>query len=348
MISSRNIGSQRGHALRPEQRQVPLEKETSMRLHRIIIVTALVCGLAATAFAAAVLKVNSVEITPGQLAIAKYKVCEDTPSLAGNEAAATKAAVDLLVADVMLADAAREAGVALTEKDVQKGIAFMQNRLGGKAAYTNQLSKLGASEQELKELAARHMLAQRYIGSGVSANVTVTEAEARAYYEKPENQIFHGDQLRLRMIFVNAPPGISEKDEAKAKARIDEAERRVLAGEEFATVAKEMSDDMTKANGGDLDWIGVQAIPQQFVGKVWAIEPGAITEVLRGKFGFGLFEVTAKRARGPMPFEEIREQVTAQIHKSKTDAAVAALVAKRRAAGQVQGITPETAAALKH
>ena len=59
-----------------------------------------------------------------------------------------------------------------------------------------------------------------------------------------------------------------------ARARIEEAERRVLAGEEFAAVAREVSDDMSKANGGDFGWIAPEVIPAQFLGRGWAIEPG--------------------------------------------------------------------------
>ena len=58
--------------------------------------------LVSTALAGAVLKVNGVEATPGQLAIARYKVTDDAPSLAGDEAAVTRAAKDLLIADMKM------------------------------------------------------------------------------------------------------------------------------------------------------------------------------------------------------------------------------------------------------
>jgi parvulin-like peptidyl-prolyl isomerase len=318
-----------------------------MRTTRTLAAATLALALAAPALADAVLKVNGVGVTSGQLAIAKFKVTDDAPALAGDGAAMTRKAVDLLVADVLLADAAREAGVTLTGKDLKKGIAAMQAKLGGRAAFADQLRKLGASDDELEELAERRMLAQRHVETAIASVVTVTENEARAHYETPENQVFHGEQIRLRAIFVNAPPGIGEKEEAKARARIDEAERRVLAGEDFAAVAREASDDMSKANGGDFGWIGSEAIPAQFLGRVWAIEPGELSEVLRGPFSFVLMQVLEKRPRGPFTFEERRDDVIAQLRKSKVEAAVASLVAGRRATAKVEGLTPEVAAALQ-
>lgn len=302
-------------------------------IHLTLFFALVASGLADTVF-----RVNGVGITPGQLAIARYKVTDDAPSLAGDEAAVARKAKDLLIADILVADVAREAGIALSAKELKKGIVALQAKLGGKAAFADQLRNLGASQDDLEELAGRRMLAQRYIDTVVAPAVTVTEDEARAHYEIPENQVYHAEQLRLRAIFVNAAPGLDAKAEAKARARIDEAERRVLAGEEFAAVARELSDDMSKANGGDFGWIAPEVIPPQFLGRVWAIEPGEMSGVLRGQYAFVLMQVIEKRPRGPYPFEEMQADVTSQLRKAKLEAAVAALVAGRRESATVEGL----------
>jgi parvulin-like peptidyl-prolyl isomerase len=318
-----------------------------MRTSRLLAAATLSLAATASAFAGATLKVNGVEITPGQLAMARYRVTYDAPSLVGDDAAVTGRAVDRLVANVLLADAAREAGLALSDKEVRKAIAVLQAELGGKAAFTDTLAQLGATADELEELARRRMLAQRYIDTAIAPTIAVTEDEARAYYTVPENQVYHAEQLRLRVILVNAMPGASEKEEAAARARIEEAERRVLAGEEFGAVAREVSDDMSKASGGDLGWVGREVLPAQFLGTVWATEPGEMTPVLRGQFAFGILQVLEKRPRGPFTFEEMRAEVTERLRKEKLAAATAAAVAPRRAAATIEALTPEVAAALQ-
>lgn len=304
---------------------------------RTLAAGAFVFALAVTALADAVFQVNGVEVSPGQLEIAKYKVMDDAPSLAGDAATVTRKAKDLLISDILLADAAREDGVTLSEKEQKKGIVALQAKLGGKAAFVDQLKKLGASEGDLKAVAGRRMLAQRYVETAVASTLTVTEDEARSHYEIPENQVYHAEQLRLRAIFVSAPSGSDEKAEAKARARIDEAERRVLAGEPFAAVAREMSDDMSKANGGDFGWVAPEVIPAQFLGRVWAIEPGEISGVLRGPYSYVLIQVLEKRPRGPYTFDEMRDAVVAELLKDEVEAAVAALVANRRKTATVVG-----------
>jgi peptidyl-prolyl cis-trans isomerase C len=318
-----------------------------MQPHRLVAPIVLLAAFAVPAKAATVLRVNGVEISAGQLAISTYKVTYDTPSLTGAGAKLTAVAVDQLVADVLLDDAARAAGMAISGKEFKQGIATLQAKLGGTKAYRDLLQQLGASEDELGALAQRRMLARRYVETTVAPKVTVSDAEARAYYESPENQVYHGEQILMRIILVNAPPGISAGEEAKARARIDEAERRIVAGEDFAKVASEVSDDMSRSRGGDTGWIGSEALPAQFLGRVWALQPGEMSEVMRGQFSFGLVQVVDKRPRGPFTFDEMKDQVITQLRKSKVDAAVAAVVASRRAGAQIEALTPEVAAALK-
>jgi parvulin-like peptidyl-prolyl isomerase len=283
------------------------------------------------------LEVNGVRVSAGQVAIARHSVLNDDFALAGDEAALARKAKERLIADILLADAARENGIELREKELRQGIVALQARLGGKSAFADQLKKLGASQDELEEVARRRMLAERYVDEAVAPKVTVSEAEARAHYEIPENQIYHAEQLRLRAIFVNAPPEGAGKDDEKARSRIEEAERRVLAGEEFAKVAREMSDDMSKGNGGDFGWVAPEVIPAQFLGRVWALEPGEISEVLRGTYSYVLVQVLEKRPRGPYTFDEMQSDVTRELREQRLEAAVAEFVANRRRSATIAG-----------
>ncbi|MCJ7441299.1 MAG: SurA N-terminal domain-containing protein, partial [Thermoanaerobaculaceae bacterium] len=106
-----------------------------MRLKTAVMTLVVVMLLAVTASAQVVRKVNGVPISAGQLGVAKYKVISDSPMLLDNPAKATQAAVGQLVADVLLSGAAREAGLSVTEKQVNQSLETVKAQLGGKAEY---------------------------------------------------------------------------------------------------------------------------------------------------------------------------------------------------------------------
>jgi parvulin-like peptidyl-prolyl isomerase len=301
--------------------------------------------LAVTASAQVVLKVNGVPISAGQLSVAKFKVTWDTPALTDDAAKVTRAAVDALIADVLLAEAGREAGLSVTQKQVNQGLENIKAQLGGRTAYQDTLKKIGATEDYVQQAATRRRLAQAYVTTKVDPTVSVTDAEAKAYYDAHQGDFRRFAQVRIRGVFVSAPPGISEKADAEAKARATEAERRILAGEDFGKVARDMSDDMSKAKGGELGWMDegfVASLASAFGTDISKLEPGDTSPVLRGKFGYWVSQVEEKRPAGPVPFDEIQDVILKKMHEHKVNEAAAAIV-KERAPGDIEASTVMTA-----
>ncbi|HVN32082.1 MAG TPA: peptidyl-prolyl cis-trans isomerase [Thermoanaerobaculaceae bacterium] len=319
-----------------------------MRLKTAVMTLVVAMLLAVTASAQVVLKVNGVSISAGELAVAKYKVTSDTPALAGDAAKVTRAAVNGLIADVLLAQEASEAGILVTEKLVNQGLESVKAQLGGRAAFLDTLKKIGATADDVVQAATRRQLAKLYVTDKVAPTVNVREADAKAYYEAHNEDFRHFAQLKISGIFVNAPPGISEKADAEAKARATEAERRVLAGEDFGKVARDLSDDMSKGKGGELGWMDAgfvaSTVPQ--LGDVSKLEPGDVSKVLRGKFGYWVFRVDATRPAGPVPYDEVKDVVLDRFREAKVKEATAAIVKERRAKATVEALDPAVKAAL--
>jgi peptidyl-prolyl cis-trans isomerase C len=283
---------------------------------------------------AGVLTVNGVEVSAAELAVARQWARLESPAAAHDDGTATTMAVDNLVADILLAEAATRAGEKLDKNEGRAGIDAFRTRLGGEGAYNEMLRTCGADEDVVLRLVERHRLAWRFVERHIAPTVRVSEAEARAWYDKPGNQIHHFEQINVRLIFVNAPPGASAGAEAAARKRIEGAERRILAGEEFGAVARDVSEDMSRSNDGTIGWIGRGVLPRQLEDAVWRLEPGETSSVLRGDYGFGLVQVVDHRPAGSVPFDEARGSALSNLTSEKTaqakDAAVAELRAKAK------------------
>ncbi len=94
--------------------------------------------------------------------------------------------------------------------------------------------------------------------------------------------------VRARHILVNA-----DDDPAAARASIQDARRRIQAGEDFGAVAIEMSDDQgSGANGGDLGWFGPGRMVAPFQEAAFEADIGDLVGPVETTFGFHLIEVT--------------------------------------------------------
>jgi len=316
---------------------------------KINLTVLMVAVLVTPASAQTALKVNGVPISSGQVGVAKYKVTSDDPMLADNAAKIMHAAVHQLIANALLAEAAREAGLSVTEKQVNQGLETVKAQLGGRTVYQDLLKTIGATEDDVVQAATSRQLAKLYVAKKIDPTVTVTEADAKAYYDAHKDEVRHFAQAKVRGIFVSAPPGIDAKADADAKARASEAERRVLAGQDFGKVAKDMSDDMSKANGGELGWMDASflaSIASQLGADISKLEAGDTSSVLRGKFGYWVVQIMETRPAGSPPYDEVKDLMLRSAREHKLDGAVAAIVAQRRSKATIEALDPAVKAAL--
>ncbi|MBI1298189.1 hypothetical protein GC175_24910 [bacterium] len=104
------------------------------------------------------------------------------------------------------------------------------------------------------------------------------------------------------------PPsgGLSDAD---ALALAQQLRERILAGEEFATLAGEYSQDPgSGANGGNLDWVGRGAFVSEFEDVAFSSPVGEVSEPVRSQFGYHLIEVLERDENRPKDEGQLQQE----------------------------------------
>jgi len=172
-------------------------------------------------------------------------------------------------------------GLTATPDEVKQEIASRLNIQGNdealfQATYERDLKTTDLSDKEYREMVEAALLTQWARDGFIRA------APAAA------------DQVRVRQILVGA-----QEDADKVVERLN-------AGEDFATVASEMSTDTaTKDAGGEKGWVTIEdlevgALAPAEAAKVFALEAGQRSEPLEGQGGFLIVEVEEKQAGRPL------------------------------------------------
>jgi len=136
------------------------------------------------------------------------------------------------------------------------------------------------------------------------------EDAIRAYYEEHSDQYRRPEQVRARQILLKVPEGATEEQKQAVRARAEEILARARSGEDFATLAREYSEDTaTAAQGGDLGFFERGQMLPPFEQAAFGLEPGQISDLIEGPSGFHIVEVEEKRPAGPAPLDEVRDEV---------------------------------------
>ncbi len=131
-----------------------------------------------------------------------------------------------------------------------------------------------------------------------------------------EQQKVVEDQVHVRHILMRTN---ELADDATVQQKLTQVRQRILNGEDFAGLAKTLSEDPgSAADGGDLGWNGPGTFVPEFERVVASLEEGEISEPFRTQYGWHIVEVLGRRQVDTT--EEIRRRRAAeQIRASKAD-----------------------------
>ena len=134
--------------------------------------------------------------------------------------------------------------------------------------------------------------------------VKVTDVEIQQYYQDHKADFTTKGQERLAHIQL-----------ANEKEALD-AYEALQKGADFATVAKEKSNDkVSAANGGDLGWLNAGDLPKEFEDAATILEVGRYSTPVNVDGQFHIIRVLDRKDSALLPLEQVREQITQAIRR---------------------------------
>jgi len=199
----------------------------------------------------------------------------------------------------LVEQAARELKVTVSDDEVEASLNRYVTELGGEEKFTQSLKDTGATREQVRDMERASLIAKKMLDQ-IAADVPAT-AE-----------------------FVHARHILCKDARACQDALV-----RVDGGEDFAAVAKGVSQDQTtKDNGGDLDWVTRGMLPsQKLEGALFKLQSGQRSEVVETEFGFHVIEVLERD-----PSRELEEAQRNQLRQNK----LLAWQAERRKASKIE------------
>ena len=160
---------------------------------------------------------------------------------------------------------------------------YIDYKLKVQEAYRKGLHNKASYKKEIASY--RTQLAKDYLN-----DVQVTDKLVEEAYNRTKNE------LRARHILVRVRPDALPKDTLAAFTKLLEARKRIVAGEDFASIARKYSEDPSaKQNGGDLGWFKAFKMVYPFENAAYTTKVNEVSQPFRTSFGYHIVQPTASR-----------------------------------------------------
>jgi parvulin-like peptidyl-prolyl isomerase len=229
--------------------------------------------------------------------------------------------LDEMVNEELIVQAAEQSKIEVDSSEVQAALDEIkqQNNLDD-AGLQQALVQQGYSLQNYKADLRRQLLRFRAVNTIVSPKVNITEEDIRARYDQMQRRSEQVSAVRISDILIKLPDHPTEQQIADAKTKATGALDRVKGGEDFAVVAKDVSDDdSTKASGGELGWFERGSVNPDWEGVVFAMDKDEVRGPVSGPQGLYVLKVTDVKKSDLKPYAEMKEQLSRELRRRELD-----------------------------
>jgi parvulin-like peptidyl-prolyl isomerase len=212
--------------------------------------------------------------------------------------------------DLLLASLAQNGRAAVTPADKRK-VAEQYGDLETMATEARKrMLDQNPETKEMLTVQADNVLAN-VLAKKLNDDAQFTDLDLRAYYDahKDDYEEAKGSHILIRFKGSKVPLKPNEKDltEPEALAKAQDIRAKILAGADFAALAKAESDDTGSAvKGGDLGSFRHKQMVAPFDQAAFSLPIGQLSEPVRSDFGYHLIKITARTSK---TFDEAKSEI---------------------------------------
>ena len=232
-----------------------------------------------------------------------------------------KTALRDLIDQSLLAQRGKDMGISVeTEVVKQLDALRQQNKLASMDDLEKAVSSQGMNWEDFKNKIRNHILTQKVISQEVGSHVSIGESDAQKYYDEHKAEFVRPEQVALREIIVSTE-GKKEAELPDLKKKAETALKRVKDGEDFAGIAKRLSDGSTKEQGGYIGAFKRGELAKQLEDVVFNMKRNELTDVLETKQGFLVMQVIEHYDEGEQSFDKVKNEIMDRLYNEKLEPA---------------------------
>ena len=178
----------------------------------------------------------------------------------------------------------------------------------------------GMTLDDLRRVMEQQMLVSQVQQIEILNKVSITDVEARAYYDSNLEEFTEPAMVTLREILIAAPAeetSVNNFADQQARAEAQSVRERLLAGDDFSAVAVSVSDAPSRANGGLIGPIQRSEISEMIQEVIEPLAVGDLSEPIQTPQGYQILKLEMRTEPAPRSFTEVRDDISNNVFNDR-------------------------------
>ena len=248
-----------------------------------------------------------------------------------------KEAMEEMIEQELVRQAAEAAGIEVTDVEVDTAIAEISQPFESVDEFNRRIQSEGFTPESYREHIRRMIAAKKYLDAIRMGVAEISDEALETYYRENASRLTFPEQVRVRHILLTWKPMGTTDDRAAIRKQMQPILERARAGEDFAALVSEFSDDYaTRQNGGDTGLFRRGQMAPAFENAAFALKQGEISDPVETSFGVHILRLEEHKEAYLLPLDEIREKLRDHVREEKMEAAVEQEIERLRNEGEVE------------
>jgi peptidyl-prolyl cis-trans isomerase C len=275
------------------------------------------------------------------MALAKQKLADSGRSVSASELPDFKKGVlEALIDRELLYQQSQSARIKVEDAAVDNEINAMKKQFPDEQEFKKALVKSNTSEAEMKSQVKKRLAVQQFIDEQFARNVTVSDNEAKSYYNSHKDVFKVPEQVRARHILIRVDAGADESKKAATRKKLKEIQKRLRNSEDFVMLAKAYSEGSSEARG-EAVYFRKGQMEKPFEEAAFALKPGEVSDIVETSAGYHLINVVGLKPETMMTFEEVQDRIKQHLKEQKIKKKVQRYLEKLKRKAKIERFTPE-------
>jgi len=215
-----------------------------------------------------------------------------------------------LIDEELLSQEGRKLKINNLEQRINDKYRDIKARFSSEKEFEEVLRQRNISEDELRKDIEDSIRIEELIETKVKKGLReISLEDMKEFYQNNRERFRKRESFRVRHILIKVGPKDSEAKRKAALKKIKAIRQKALAGEDFAKLAREYSEDASAANGGDLGYFTRGTMVPEFEEAVLKLKKGQISDIVKTPFGYHLIKCLDKIPETIIPFEQAKEDI---------------------------------------